>query len=65
MEIADKNNEKIIDEYENFVRENGCFMQSFRWAKVKCNWESEIILSRGEYGEIVGGCLLLIRKIPF
>lgn len=64
MEIADKNNEKIIDEYENFVRENGCFMQSFRWAKVKCNWESEIILSRGENGEIVGGCLLLIRKIP-
>jgi len=51
-------------EYEQFVRTHpkGDFMQSIHWAEVKYNWKNEVVVSRNENGEIVGGMLVLIRN---
>lgn len=64
--VLDKQNEKEINEYENFVKNhtNGCFMQSLHWAKVKCNWKYEAVYVRDEIGKIKGTALILIKKLP-
>lgn len=55
-----------INEYENFCKtsEYGNFMQSSNWANVKTNWLSEYITVRNQSGTIIGGSLVLVRKIP-
>ena len=63
MEILSKDK---YSEYEEFVKNhpNGTFTQSVKWTGVKSNWGHEIVVSRDKDGKIVGGCLVLIRKIP-
>lgn len=66
MEIINKSDEKLLEEFENFAKSSryGNFMQSLKWPKVKDNWGWDAIISRNEQGEIVGTCLVIIRKIP-
>ncbi|MGN0614444.1 MAG: lipid II:glycine glycyltransferase FemX [Porcipelethomonas sp.] len=66
-EILDREDAKVLIEYENFVsgHRNGCFMQSLNWAEVKPEWEHEAVISRDSDGGIRGAALFLIRKIPF
>ncbi len=63
MEILKK---EQYPEYEAFVRShiNGGFTQSLNWTKVKNNWQSEVVVSRNKWGNIVGGALILIMKMP-
>lgn len=53
--------------YESFLQNHpkGHFMQSPQWAKIKSEWQNEIITVENENGEIIGSMSLLIRKIPF
>ena len=53
-------------EYEEFVESHykGHFAQSLKWAKLKKEWNHEIITVRDEKGKIKGSMLLLIRKTP-
>ncbi|MCI8650518.1 MAG: peptidoglycan bridge formation glycyltransferase FemA/FemB family protein [Anaerotruncus sp.] len=53
-------------EYERFVTSHpqGSFTQSVNWQKVKNNWGFEAVVSRDDTGAIVGGCSVLIQKIP-
>ena len=53
-------------EYEEFVKNHpkGHFAQSIKWAKLKKEWEHEIITVKDEDGKIKGAMLLLIRQIP-
>lgn len=56
------------EKYEEFDRfcdshPHGAFQQSPRWGLVKTEWENEVVVSRNEKGEIVGGIFVLIRKI--
>ena len=59
--LSDK--EKI--EYESFIQRHpkGHFLQSIEWAKLKDNWENEIVIVRNEKNEIKGAVSVLIRKI--
>ena len=54
-------------QYEAFVQNhpNGGITQSTLWHRVKSDWGHEVVVSRDESGQIVGGVSLLIRKIPF
>ena len=63
MEILEKSK---YAEYEEFVSNHpmGTFTQSVKWTGVKNNWNHEIVVSRDENSKIVGGCLVLIRKMP-
>lgn len=67
MEILDKKNSALCEEYESFAKNhrNGVFMQSLKWPAVKDNWGWEAVISRDENDEIKGTCLVLIKKIPF
>lgn len=58
-------NAKDYPAYDAFVQghEIGTFMQASAWAAVKDNWGHEVVVCRGDGGEITGGMLLLIRKI--
>ena len=40
MEIINKNDKALLEEYENFAKTSryGNFMQSLKWPKVKDNW---------------------------
>ncbi|MDL2215503.1 peptidoglycan bridge formation glycyltransferase FemA/FemB family protein [Ruminococcaceae bacterium OttesenSCG-928-N02] len=51
--------------YDEFVQKHkmGYFTQGTPWAKVKDNWGHEVVVCRNDAGEIVGGMLILIRKI--
>lgn len=53
-------------EYESFAKNHryGSFMQSVNWTKVKDNWGHEVLVVRNESGEIVGGVLILIKRMP-
>lgn len=53
-------------EYESFVKNHptGGITQSVKWHGVKHNWLHEVVVSRGESGEIAGGMSVLIRKFP-
>ncbi len=66
MEIIDKSNEALMNEYEEFAKthKNGVFMQSLKWRKVKDNWGWDAVISRDSEGKIKGTCFVLIKKIP-
>lgn len=55
------------EEYEAFVQAHpaGSFTQSVRWARVKNNWDFEVVALCGDGGEILGGASVLIQKVPF
>lgn len=56
-----------LEKYEAFCSNSGYgnFMQSVRWAGVKCNWCSEYICVNDiNSGEVIGTMLVLIKKIP-
>ena len=63
MEILKK---EQYPEYEAFCKSHpqGGFTQSTLWYGVKNNWGHEVVVSRNETGEIVGGMSVLIQKIP-
>lgn len=63
MEIL---NPSKYDEFEQFAKnhKNSYFMQSIAWSELKSNWGREIIVSRRENGEIRGGALVLIKRLP-
>ena len=60
------NNPEQLCEYEEFVshHQNGGFMQSLNWAKVKKTWKREIVVSRSSDGTIRGSMLVLVKKVP-
>ena len=66
MEIINKNDQALLDEYEAFASTSkyGNFMQSLRWPKVKDNWGWDAVISRDAEGKIRGTCLVLIKKVP-
>lgn len=53
-------------EFEAFasIHPNGHFSQSLEWIAIKSDWGHEVVVSRDEDGKIVGGMLILIKKIP-
>ncbi|MBO1678390.1 lipid II:glycine glycyltransferase FemX [Bittarella massiliensis (ex Durand et al. 2017)] len=53
-------------EYEAFVsaHKNGGFTQSVHWPEVKAGWGRRVVVSRDAAGEIVGGMLILTKKVP-
>lgn len=57
---------KDYSEYWEFLKKNeNChLLQSPVWAKVKSNWQSEIIVSRDDCGIIRAGILVLRRNLP-
>lgn len=61
MEILSKDR---YDEFDSFCdnHPHGAFQQSPRWGLVKTEWDNEVVVSRNENGEIVGGIFVLIRK---
>lgn len=63
MEVLSKNQ---YAEYEKFVQSHpgGSITQSVKWHGVKNNWKHEIVVSRDDSGEIVGGVSVLAQKIP-
>lgn len=54
------------EQYEQFVSRhpNGGITQSVRWHALKNNWGHEIVVSRDDLGEIIGGVSVLIRRTP-
>ena len=64
MEILSKEQYAEFDKFCD-AHPHGAFQQSPRWAKVKTEWEPEVVVSRNDKGEIVGGIFILIRKIGF
>lgn len=66
MEIIDKSNREVLEEYEKFASESkyGYFSQSLKWCGVKDNWGWDAVISRDADGKICGTCLVLIRKVP-
>jgi len=64
LEILDRS---LYDEFERFVisHEGGSVTQSVLWHEVKGNWLSEVVVVRGEDGEIVAGVSILVRIFPF
>lgn len=54
----------MISEYEAYCRENGNFMQSEAWSRVKENWGSQTVIEKDENGKILGEMLVLSREIP-
>lgn len=65
MEIINKSDSGLCEEYENFVKnhKNGSYLQSLNWPKLKNNWGWDAVISRGKDGRIRGTCLLLIKTI--
>ena len=63
MEILSREN---YGEYEAFVRAHprGSIMQSVLWHGVKRGWGHEVVVSRGQDGQIRGGMSVLIQRIP-
>ena len=54
------------DEYEafNLAHPQGNIMQSVLWHRVKSGWAHEVVVSRGQDGQIRGGMSVLIQRIP-
>ncbi len=65
MEIINKSDSGLLEEYESFVKnhKNGSYLQSLKWPKLKTNWGWDAVISRGSDGKIRGTCLLLIKEI--
>jgi len=63
LEILDKS---CYGEFEEFVRRhpNGSVTQSSLWHDVKNQWVPEIVVVRGDDGEIIAGVSVLVRKFP-
>jgi len=59
-------NEENMDKYIDFLQTHpkGHFLQSPEWAKVKKEWDNEIILVEDQEGNIKGSLSVLIRKVP-
>lgn len=65
MEIL---NSDLYDDFNKFCQSHpiGAFQQSPAWGVVKKGWKNEIVVSRNDKGDIVGGVSILIRKAgPF
>ena len=54
----------IEEEYEQFVENHskGHYAQSLKYAKIRKEWEHEIIVVKDENGKIKASMLMLIRK---
>lgn len=54
-------------EYQEFLEkhEKGHYAQSLEWAKIKNEWQNEIIIIRDNQGNIKGSMSILIRKLPY
>lgn len=54
-------------EYQDFLEkhEKGHYAQSLEWAKIKNEWQNEIIIIRDNQGNIKGSMSILIRKLPY
>lgn len=65
MEIINKSDEGLLEEYESFIQGhiNGSFMQSLSWPKVKSNWGWDAVISRDANGRIRGACTILIKPV--
>ena len=65
MPILNKQDENEIKRYEEFLKEQKKvnLMQSLNWAKVKSDWENEVVYLENE-GKIVAGMSILLKKIP-
>lgn len=59
-------NEKDIQEYSAFLlaHPRGHLLQSHEWGRVKGQWINEVVIVRGEEGEITGTLSILIRRVP-
>ncbi len=66
MEIINKSDSALLEEFENFAKTSryGNFMQSLNWPKVKQGWDWDAVISRDKDNNIQGICLLIIKKIP-
>ncbi|MDD2627960.1 MAG: peptidoglycan bridge formation glycyltransferase FemA/FemB family protein [Clostridia bacterium] len=64
MSILDKTNNEQVKRYCDFIENyrGASLMQSYNWADVKSEWESEYVYIE-ENDEIVMAMLLLIRKV--
>lgn len=63
MEILNKKDYHLYEEF--LIKQKGSsFLQCNNWAKVKDQWKNEIVVSKNQKGEIIGGAMILIRKIP-
>ncbi|MDN5983318.1 MAG: aminoacyltransferase [Lactococcus sp.] len=53
--------------HDEFVKKSPLnhLLQSSTWAKVKDNWESQIVGVTNESGELIASALVLIKKLPF
>lgn len=62
-----KENIEENKEIEEFLEKHkkSHFLQSPAWAKVKSEWEHEMIVIRNDKNEIEGTMSILLRKIPF
>jgi len=63
MILLSKGEEK---EYKEFLEAHDrCnFQQALEWGNVKTSWKNEVVLAKGEAGNIIGAISVLIRKIP-
>ncbi len=54
-------------EYQEFLEkhEKGHYAQSLEWAKIKNEWQNEVIIIRDNQGNIKGSMSILIRKLPY
>jgi len=54
-------------EYQEFLEkhEKGNYAQGLEWAKIKNDWQNEVIILRDENGKIKASLSLLIRKLPY
>ena len=58
-----KNEEYELKKFLNTHRKTN-FLQSPEWAKIKKEWENEIIIVRDKNGKIKGSMSILLRKVP-
>lgn len=65
MPILDKQNEKDVNRYEEYVRnyDGSSLMQSLNWIKVKTNWIQEAVYLE-DNGKIIAAMTLLLQKVP-
>lgn len=53
------NDSKMVQQYEQFIKENGNFFQSLNWAKVKSNWEPFPLYVQDESGNITAAMSII------
>ncbi|MBO4815991.1 MAG: peptidoglycan bridge formation glycyltransferase FemA/FemB family protein [Clostridia bacterium] len=62
MNVAVKEEDKLDEFLESNKKSH--FLQSPEWARVKSNWEHEMIVVKDKNGEIEGTMSILLRKVP-